>query len=263
MALSKDEIRNAAERLDHAEKTRTQIRQISLEHPGITIEDSYAIQKAWVDMKIAQGRTVKGHKIGLTSKAMQSALNIDEPDSGILLDDMFFADGGLVPTERFIATRVEAELAFVMKSASRRVRTAPCSMCSTPPTSWCRRWKSSTPGSSGSIRRPRRPERSSIPSPTSGQCRHRARRPPDPPDGRRPALDRRALLSQRPVGRDRAGGRRAQSSGDRRGVACQQDRAEWTGAGSRDKWCWRDRSSARSRPARATPSRPTTAPTAR
>jgi len=116
MALSSNEIRSAAERLDGAEKSRRQIRQISLEHPGITIEDSYAIQKAWVDMKIAQGRTVKGHKIGLTSKAMQSALNIDEPDSGILLDDMFFADGGLVPSERFIATRVEAELAFVMKS---------------------------------------------------------------------------------------------------------------------------------------------------
>ena len=62
MALTKDEIRKAAERLDHAEKTRTQIRQISLEHTGITIEDSYAIQKAWVDMKMAQGRTVKGHK---------------------------------------------------------------------------------------------------------------------------------------------------------------------------------------------------------
>src|SRR5258708_10954122 len=116
MALSRDEIRGAAERLDHAEKTRTQIRQISLEHPGITIADAYAIQKAWVAMKIAQGRIVKGHKIGLTSKAMQSALNIDEPDSGILLDDMFFADGGLVPSDRFIATRIEAELAFVMKS---------------------------------------------------------------------------------------------------------------------------------------------------
>jgi 2-keto-4-pentenoate hydratase len=64
----------------------------SLEHPGIA--DAYAIQKAWVEMKVAQGRIVKGHKIGLTSKAMQSALNIDEPDSGILLDDMFFADGG-------------------------------------------------------------------------------------------------------------------------------------------------------------------------
>src|ERR1700709_1490202 len=115
MALSPDAIRIAAERLDQAEKTRQQIRQISLDHPGITIADAYAIQKAWIEIKVASGRIVKGHKIGLTSKAMQSALNIDEPDSGVLLDDMFFADGGLVPSDRFIATRVEAELAFIMK----------------------------------------------------------------------------------------------------------------------------------------------------
>src|ERR1700704_6975528 len=115
MSLSNDQIHSCAERLDQAEKTRTQIRQISLDHPGITIADSYAIQKAWVEMKVAAGRVVKGHKIGLTSKAMQSALNIDEPDSGVLLDDMFFADGGIVPTDRFIGTRIEAELAFVMK----------------------------------------------------------------------------------------------------------------------------------------------------
>src|ERR1700754_1274689 len=115
MTLSNEEIRSCGERLDHAEKSRTQIRQISLEHPGITIADPYAIQKAWIEMKVAQGRVVKGHKIGLTSKEMQSALNIDEPDSGVLLDDMFFADGGLVPSDRFIGTRVEAELAFVMK----------------------------------------------------------------------------------------------------------------------------------------------------
>ena len=114
MALSKEDIRTAAERLDRAEKTRKQIRQISLEHPDITIEEAYAVQKAWIEIKVAAGRSVKGHKIGLTSKAMQSALNIDEPDSGVLLDDMFFADGGLVPSDRFIATRVEAELAFIM-----------------------------------------------------------------------------------------------------------------------------------------------------
>jgi len=116
MALTKDDIRLAAERLDQAEKTRRQIRQISLDHPSITIEDAYAIQKAWIEIKVAEGRIVRGHKIGLTSKAMQSALNIDEPDSGVLLDDMFFADGGVVPTERFIGTRVEAELAFIMKA---------------------------------------------------------------------------------------------------------------------------------------------------
>jgi 2-oxo-hept-3-ene-1,7-dioate hydratase len=115
MALTKDDIRLAAERLHQAEKTRIQIRQLSLDHPAITIADAYAIQQAWIGIKVAEGRVVKGHKIGLTSKAMQSALGIDEPDSGVLLDDMFFADGGLVPSDRFIGTRIEAELAFVMK----------------------------------------------------------------------------------------------------------------------------------------------------
>ena len=116
MALTKDNIRRAAQRLHQAEKTRIQIRQLSLDHPAITIADAYAIQRAWIEIKVAEGRLVKGHKIGLTSKAMQSALGIDEPDSGVLLDDMFFADGGLVPSDRFIGTRVEAELAFVMKA---------------------------------------------------------------------------------------------------------------------------------------------------
>jgi 2-oxo-hept-3-ene-1,7-dioate hydratase len=115
MAMTADQIRRAAERLHRAEQTRTQIRQLSQDHPEITIADAYAIQKAWIELKVAEGRIIKGHKIGLTSKAMQSALNIDEPDSGILFDDMVFADGGLVPSDRFIATRVEAELAFVMK----------------------------------------------------------------------------------------------------------------------------------------------------
>src|ERR1700682_1266878 len=113
MALTKDDIRLAAERLHQAEQTRRQIRQLSLDHPGISIEDAYAIQKAWVEIKLAEGRVVRGHKIGLTSKAMQSALGIDEPDSGVLLDDMFFADGGLVPSDRLNGTRVEAELGIV------------------------------------------------------------------------------------------------------------------------------------------------------
>ena len=125
MALSKDDILACANRLHQAEKTRVQIRQLSQDFPDITIAHAYAIQKAWVDIKIAEGRLVKGHKIGLTSKAMQSALGINEPDSGVLLDDMFFTDGGIIPTERFIATRVEAELAFVM---SKRLEGPDCTM---------------------------------------------------------------------------------------------------------------------------------------
>lgn len=115
MGLSKTEIESAAARLHLAESTRVQIRQLSLTYPDITIDDAYAIQRAWIAIKQAEGRSIRGHKIGLTSKAMQSALAINEPDSGVLLDDMVFADGGVVPPHRFIAPRVEAELAFVIK----------------------------------------------------------------------------------------------------------------------------------------------------
>ena len=115
-ALTREDIVGAARRLEEAERTRTQIRMLSLDHPGLDMAGAYAIQKAWMDLKLVQGRKIKGHKIGLTSKAMQSALNIDMPDSGVLLDDMFFQDAGDIPTDRFIATRIEAELAFVLKS---------------------------------------------------------------------------------------------------------------------------------------------------
>ncbi len=112
--LEKHTITELAQRLDQAEKSRTQIGQFSLEHPGITIEDSYAIQKEWVRLKARAGREVRGHKIGLTSKAMQVSSNITEPDYGTLMDDMFFLDGCALPIERFIAPRVEVELAFIL-----------------------------------------------------------------------------------------------------------------------------------------------------
>jgi len=104
-----------AARLDQAEQTGVQVRQFSLEHPGITIEDAYAIQKAWVALKLARGRKLVGHKIGLTSKAMQRFSNISEPDYGALLDDMMFASGDDLPAGRFIEPRAEVELAFVLK----------------------------------------------------------------------------------------------------------------------------------------------------
>ncbi|BBU97411.1 2-oxo-hepta-3-ene-1,7-dioic acid hydratase [Providencia rettgeri] len=112
--LQKDVISQIAQRLNQAEKSREQIRQISLDHPEMTIDDAYAIQKEWVGVKIAEGRVLKGHKIGLTSKAMQTSSQIDEPDYGALLDDMFFDDGCDIPTDRFIVPRIEVELAFVL-----------------------------------------------------------------------------------------------------------------------------------------------------
>ncbi len=107
-------IQQSAARLDAAERSRQQVRQFSLDHPEITIEDAYAIQRAWVEQKIRDGRKLVGHKIGLTSRAMQVSSNITEPDYGALLDDMFFDEGSDIPFERFIVPRVEVELAFVL-----------------------------------------------------------------------------------------------------------------------------------------------------
>ena len=70
--LDESSIRDAAKRLDESERSRTQIRQLSIQHPAMTIDDAYAVQKAWVALKTSAGRVVKGHKIGLTSKAMRS-----------------------------------------------------------------------------------------------------------------------------------------------------------------------------------------------
>lgn len=112
--LTSAQIADAARRIHEAERSRTQIKQLSLQHPGMTIEDAYAVQREWVAMKIAAGRVLKGHKIGLTSKAMQYSSNISEPDYGDLLDDMFFSDGSDIPMSRFIVPRVEVELAFIL-----------------------------------------------------------------------------------------------------------------------------------------------------
>lgn len=111
-----DHARAAAD-LINAEKSGQQIGLLSLRHPEMGMDDAYAIQNAIYEAKLAEGRKVLGWKIGLTSKAMQYALNIDIPDSGILFDDMSFENGATVPKGRFIQPRVEAEIAFVMGSA--------------------------------------------------------------------------------------------------------------------------------------------------
>lgn len=107
-------VADLAGRLDDAEQTRTPMRQLSLTHPDMTVDDAYAVQRAWVDRKLARGRSLIGHKVGLTSTVMQQSLGIDEPDHGALLDDMRFDDGADVPFDRFIKPRVEIELAFVL-----------------------------------------------------------------------------------------------------------------------------------------------------
>jgi 2-oxo-hept-3-ene-1,7-dioate hydratase len=112
-------IEQLAQELETAEQTRTQVEHFSKRHAGMTMQDGYRINRAWMKIKAAQGRQVIGHKIGLTSRAMQISSNIDEPDYGTLLDTMRYTCRGCevlrIPVKNFIAPRVEVELAFILK----------------------------------------------------------------------------------------------------------------------------------------------------
>jgi 2-oxo-hept-3-ene-1,7-dioate hydratase len=115
--LTKDDHRKAAQLLMQAEKERKPMVQLSKTFPSITIEDSYAIQSLVNEAKVAAGAKVRGHKVGLTSKAMQQSSQIDEPDYGVLMDNMFYDDGAKIPHENFCVPRVEMELGFVLGKA--------------------------------------------------------------------------------------------------------------------------------------------------
>jgi 2-oxo-hept-3-ene-1,7-dioate hydratase len=114
--LDQPTIERLAQRLDEAERSKSLISAFTREHPDLTIEDAYAIQRAWTKLQLSRGRVVRGHKIGLTSKAMQNAVGISEPDYGVLFADMFYADASAIPFDRFRAPRIEVELAFVLKT---------------------------------------------------------------------------------------------------------------------------------------------------
>ena len=113
--LSDADRNKAADILMEAEKDRKQAMQLSTTCPDIDIEDAYAIS---TEVRQAQdrrrARKLIGHKVGLTSKAMQRSSQIDEPDYGYLFDDMMVADGAKVPHADYCLPRVEIELAFVL-----------------------------------------------------------------------------------------------------------------------------------------------------
>src|ERR1017187_8093833 len=112
--LQPETLTTLARELYDARKSRTQVRHFSRRYPQMTIEDGYAIQREWVKLEWADGRTIKGRKIGLTSRAMQQSSQIDEPDYAPLMDDMFFDNGSEIPFDRFVAPRIEVELAFIL-----------------------------------------------------------------------------------------------------------------------------------------------------
>ena len=113
--LSSEQIAAIADELAEADRAHSVIPRITARYPDATVEDSYAIQGVWRDKNVASGRRLVGRKIGLTSKAMQQATGISEPDYGVMFDDTVFQSGADIPVDRFSNVRIEVELAFVLR----------------------------------------------------------------------------------------------------------------------------------------------------
>ncbi len=114
MTLTDEQVAAEAATLDKAERTRTQARQTTSVYPDMSMADAYRVQAAWLAIKTARGEAVVGHKIGLTSRAMQAAMKIDTPDSGFLTADMVFEADSTIEAAQFTDVKLEIELAFIL-----------------------------------------------------------------------------------------------------------------------------------------------------
>lgn len=107
-------IKQLAMELRQAETGKSPVLPLTQRHPEITIEDAYRIQMHNTNQRIAEGAQVVGKKVGLTSRAMQQFLGVDEPDFGHLFDDMIYDEETPLPTGEFLQPKIEAELAFIL-----------------------------------------------------------------------------------------------------------------------------------------------------
>ncbi|GAA1447497.1 2-oxo-hept-4-ene-1,7-dioate hydratase [Leifsonia poae] len=107
-------IQAIADELATAEREHTTVPLLTDRHPGMTVDDSYAVQQLRVEGGVADGRRLVGRKIGLTSKVMQQATGITEPDYGAIFDDMVHQTGAVIPFDQYSNVRIEVELAFVL-----------------------------------------------------------------------------------------------------------------------------------------------------
>lgn len=112
--LKPEQIIAIADELAQADQDRTMVPLLTARYPGMEVEDSYAVQAEWVRRGQEAGRRLVGRKIGLTSKVMQEATGITEPDYGAIFEDMIFENGSVIEHDRFSSVRIEVELAFVL-----------------------------------------------------------------------------------------------------------------------------------------------------
>lgn len=112
--LPEHTITSIADELAEAERARTMIPRLTARFPAMTVDDAYAVQNEWRRRAVASGRRLVGRKIGLTSKVMQVATGITEPDYGAIFDDQVFENGSSIDHGQFSNVRIEVELAFVL-----------------------------------------------------------------------------------------------------------------------------------------------------
>jgi 2-keto-4-pentenoate hydratase len=97
-----------------AYSSRIPVEPVTGQYDDLTVEDAYEIRLLQVADWTAAGAQIKGHKVGLTSAAMQRQLGVDRPDYGHLLEGMFWPEHEPIPVCRFLQPRVEPETAFVL-----------------------------------------------------------------------------------------------------------------------------------------------------
>ena len=100
--------------LAEAERTRVPIAPLTDRNPTIDVVDAYEIQLINIHQRVAEGARVVGHKVGLSSKAMQQMMGVDEPDYGHLLDEMQAFEDTPVKAGSYLYPRVEVEVGFVL-----------------------------------------------------------------------------------------------------------------------------------------------------
>ncbi len=114
MPLSDEQVAEEAKRLHDAEQSNLQVEQSTILYPDMTVDDAYRVQSSWHSIRTERGERTVGHKIGLTSRAMQAAMNIDTPDSGFITEKMVFDAGAEITAANFTDPKIEVELAFVL-----------------------------------------------------------------------------------------------------------------------------------------------------
>jgi 2-keto-4-pentenoate hydratase len=103
-----------ARALYDARRTRVPIPPFTDDDPSLGMADGYAIQRELIQLLLADGDRIVGHKVGLTSKPMQKMVGVDSPDYGPVLASTIYRDGDTIPASRFIAPKIEAEIVFVI-----------------------------------------------------------------------------------------------------------------------------------------------------